>query len=136
MSEYIFNTNNTIMANQGKTQLIIIINAPAEEVAEGDKIFTSHLPWMERTHHKTGEKALISYDLSKAPAHSNPMDPNSFTTGNVNFILAEVYESPAGAADHFEQAETSWEDYPAFMAWLGRFKTTMIPMAEIGNSMW
>jgi hypothetical protein len=124
------------MANQGKTQLIIIVNAPAEEVAEGDRIFTSHLPWMERTHHRTGEKALISYDLSKAPALSNPMDPSSAPTGNVNFVLAEVYESPAGVADHFEQAEASWEDYPAFMSWLGRCNTNLVPMAEIGKSLW
>ena len=84
-------------------------------MAEGDRLFRSHGPWIESTHHRTGDKALISYDVSKAAELKNPLDPNSGTTGNTCFILNEIYESEAGVADHFAQAQASWKDFPAFV---------------------
>ena len=95
------------MAHQGKVQLTIVIVAPPDQVQEGDRIFESHAPWMEATHHRTGDKALLIYDVSKAPELSNPLDPSSPETGNTYFILSEVYESEAGVADHFQQAMSS-----------------------------
>jgi hypothetical protein len=124
------------MARRGKTQLTFIITAPPDQVAEGDRIFRSHGPWMERTHHRSGDKALLSYDVSKAPELSNPMDPESPPTGNTCFILSEVYESPAGVADHFQQAMKSWEDFPALRAWFEKCKVTAVPAAPIFNSLW
>ena len=58
---------------------------------------------MESTHHRTGEKALLSYNVSKETELSNPMDLNSAPTGNTCFVLTEIYESKAGVLDHFEQ---------------------------------
>jgi len=78
------------MAHKGKIQLTYVIVVPPGEVAEGDRLFRSHAPWMEATHHRTGEKALLSYNLSKAPELSNPFDPSSAQTGNTCFILSEV----------------------------------------------
>ena len=43
------------------------------------------------------------------------MDPNSDPTGNTIFVLNEVYESPAGVAEHWKQAVETWQDLPAFM---------------------
>jgi hypothetical protein len=54
------------MKYHDKTQLALIIIAPPDQVAEGDRIFKSHGSWMEATHHRTGEKALLSYNVSKA----------------------------------------------------------------------
>jgi hypothetical protein len=59
-------------------------------VAEGYRIFRSHGPWMEATHHRTGDKALLSYNVSKASELSNPVDSNSAPTGNTLFILNEI----------------------------------------------
>ena len=73
---------------------------------------------MEKTHHRTGDKALLEYTVSKAPELNNPLDPNSGTTGNTCFILNEYYESNAGIADHFEQAQSSWQDFPALVQWM------------------
>ena len=39
------------MAHQGNVQLTIVIVAPPDQVAEGDRIFGTHAPWMEATHH-------------------------------------------------------------------------------------
>jgi hypothetical protein len=124
------------MAHQGKVQLTYVIVAPPEEVAEGDRIFQSHGPWMEATHHRSGEKALLNYNVSKAPELSNPFDPSSAPTGNTCFILSEVYESEAGVQDHFEMAMSGWQDFPALVEWLGKCKVAGLPAARIVNSLW
>ena len=124
------------MAYKGKTQLTFIIVAPPDQVEEGDRLFRSHAPWIEATHHRNGEKALLSYAVSKAPELSNPLDPNSALTGNTCYILNEIYETPAGVADHFEQAMTSWQDFPAFGAWLEKCKLMAVPAAPIFNDLW
>ncbi|HET6362955.1 MAG TPA: hypothetical protein VFH11_13000 [Gemmatimonadota bacterium] len=124
------------MAHQGKVQLTYVIVAPPGEVPEGDRIFQSHGPWMKATHHRSGEKALLSYNLSKAPELSNPFDPSSAPTGNTCFILSEVYESEAGVTDHFAQAMEGWNDFPALNEWLEKCKVTGLPAARIVNSLW
>ena len=124
------------MAHQGKVQLTYVMVAPPEEVAEGDRIFRSHGPWMEATHHRSGEKALLSYKLSKAPELSNPLDSGSEPTGRTCFILSEVYETEAGVSDHFAQAAESWEDFPALGEWLQKCEVAGLPAARIANSLW
>ena len=84
------------MAHKGKIQLMFTIIAPPDQVEEGDRIFRSHAPWIEATHHRTGDKALLSYDVSKAPELKNPLDPSAGVTGNTCYVLNEIYESEAG----------------------------------------
>ncbi len=122
------------MAYKGKVQLNYVIVAPPEEVAEGDRIFQSRGPWMEATHHHSGEKTLYSYNFSKAPELSNPFDLNSEPTGNTCFILSEIYETEAGVTDHFAQAMEGWEDFPALVEWLGKCQVTGVPASPIVNS--
>ena len=124
------------MASKGKTQLLFIIIAPPDQVEEGDRLFGSHGPWMESTHHRDGEKALLTYNVSKAPELSNPFDSSSAPTGNTCFILNEIYESDAGVTDHFQQAMAKWQDFPALAAWLEKCKVTGVPAAPIFNSLW
>jgi hypothetical protein len=124
------------MSYKGKTQLTFIIVAPPDQVAEGDRIFENHAGWMEKTHHRSGPRALLQYTVSKAPEPKNPMDPNAGTTGNTCFILNEFYESPVGVADHFEQASSTFQDFPALTKWLGKCKVTAVPAAPVFNSLW
>ena len=124
------------MANIGKTQLIYVIVAPPDQVEEGDRIFRSHGPWMEATHPRDWEKALLTYDVSKAPELSNPFDPNSAPTGNTCFILNEIYKSEAGVTDHFQMAMSGWQDFPALADWLGKCKVAGVAAAPIFNSLW
>ena len=124
------------MGYHGKIQLTLVFVAPPDQVMEGDRIFRSHAPWMEATHHRSGDKALLSYNVSRAPELSNPMDPNSAPTGNTCFILTEIYETQAGVADHFQQAMTSWKDFPAVGKWLEKCKLTGVTAAPIVNSLW
>ena len=124
------------MTYHDKIQLTIIIVAPPDQVAEGDRIFRSHGPWMEATHHRTGEKALLSYNVSQGPELSNPMDLKSAPTGNTYFVLTEIYETEAGVADHFQQTTASWKDFPAIVQWMEKCKATFVPAASIINSLW
>jgi hypothetical protein len=124
------------MAYKNKVQLTFVIIAPADQVKEGERIFSSHGPWMEKTHHRGGDKALLSYNVSKAPEHANPLDPNSAPTGNTCFVLSEVYETAAGVTDHFQQAMSTWQDFPALTKWLEKCKVTGVAAAPIINSLW
>jgi hypothetical protein len=124
------------MAHHGKIQLTFVIVAPPHLVDEGDRLFRSHAPWIEATHHREGDKALLSYSVSRGPELANPMDPSSAPTGNECFILTEVYESEAGVADHFQKAESGWKDFPAVVEWMGKCSVTGVPAAPIINSLW
>src|ERR1700745_4195634 len=106
------------MTYHNKTQLALIFIAPPDQVAEGDRIFKSHRAWMESTHHRTGEKALLSYNVSKGAWLSNPVDPTSAPTGNTCFILNEIYEGRAGVLDHFEQAFGNWGEVQEMVKWM------------------
>jgi hypothetical protein len=91
---------------------------------------------MEATHYREGDKALLSYDVSKAEELSNPLDPNSEPTGNTIFVLSEVYQTDAGVFDHFEQAAATWVDYGAMVNWLEICGATAVARARIFNSLW
>jgi hypothetical protein len=123
------------MTYHDKVQLTVIIIAPPDQVAEGDRIWKSHGSWMESTHYRAGEKGLLSYNVSKGPEFSNPMDLDSAPTGNMCFVLTEIYESKAGVLDHFEQTMV-WKDFPAIREWFGKCKVTFVPAASIFNSLW
>ena len=90
---------------------------------------------MEATHHRSGDKALLTYNVSKAPELSNPMDLSSAPTGNTCYVLSEVYETEGGVADHYQQANT-WSDFPALGAWLEKCHVTMVSAAPIFASLW
>ena len=124
------------MTYHDKIQLTIIIVAPPDQVAEGDRIFRSHGTWMEATHYRTGAKALLSYNVSKGQELSNPMDLKSAPTGNTYFVLTEIYETEAGVADHFEQTTASWKDFPAIVQWMEKCKVTFVAAASIITSLW
>ena len=124
------------MAHSSNVQFLIVISAPPELAAEGEKLFSSHAEWMEKTHYKEGDKALLTYDVSKADEMENPMDPNSKPTGNTTFILSEVYKGAVGLQDHWQQAQESWKDFSSMLDWLGKCKMTMVNGATIVHSLW
>jgi len=124
------------MKYHDKIQVAAIFTAPPDQAAEGDRIWQSHASWMESTHHRSGEKALLSYNVSKAPELSDPTDVNSAPTGNMCFVLTEIYESKAGIVDHWEQTRGSWGDFPAALKWMEKCKVTFVAAASIITSLW
>ena len=109
----------------GKAQLTIIIDSPAELEAEGDRIFKQHAAWMEKSHYREGEKALLQYNVAKIPGDN----------GNVIFVLTEVYETVAGIDDHIEQAHED-EHFEPFSKWQEQCKVTFVRDASIIQSLW
>jgi len=123
-------------SNIGKTQITIIFIAPPELEAEGDRIFASHAAWMERTHHRDGELTLHRYNIIKGPELEQPLDPASAPTGNIMFVLDELYETQAGLDDHWKQAAESWEDLGAIVEWSGKCKVITSHGGKVIQGLW
>ncbi len=123
------------MSHRGKSHLIITFTVGPDDVAEGDRIFASHGEWM-KGHPREGDAALLSYSISKGPELSNPMDASSEPTGNTIFVLNEVYEAPAGVAEHWKQAVETWQDLPAFMDWSTKVKVGTLHSGTVVQGLW
>jgi hypothetical protein len=121
---------------RGKVHLTFILKVDPEDVAEGDRLFASHGEWMTRTHHRDGEKALLAYNVSKGEDPSNPLDPNSAPTGKTVYVLDEIYASPAGLADHWQQGASSWSDNQAFVSWAQKCEFSAQHAGTVVNSLW
>ncbi|NNE34968.1 MAG: hypothetical protein HKN13_07015 [Rhodothermales bacterium] len=124
------------MANKGKTQLLITFVATPDQVSDLDKLVASHGDWMAKTHHRDGSKALLSYNFSKGPELSNAMDPTSEPTGNVRYVLSEIYESPEGIADHWQQAQQSWADFMHMIEIISSCNPQTLHSGAIAASLW
>ena len=124
------------MSHKGKTQITFIFTVPQDRVQEGDRLFASHAQWMEKTHHRNGELALLSYNVVKGSELSSPLDPTSKPTVNTCIVLTEVYETPAGLADHWKQGTTNWQDFGAFVEWAIAVKVTVLHGSPVIHSLW
>jgi hypothetical protein len=87
-------------------------------------------------HPREGTTALRSYKISKGPELSNPLNPNSDPTGNTIFVLAQVYESPAGVDEHWRQAIEPWQDLSAFMEWSGKGNVSTLHSGTVVRGLW
>lgn len=123
------------MSQAGKTQITFIFTATPGLAAEGDRLFESHAKWMDKTHYRDGELSLLSYNVVKGPELSNSLDPGSPPTANTSFVLTEVYETPAGLADHWKRAE-SWEDFGAFVEWATKVDLAVLHGSPVVHSLW
>ena len=89
--------------------------ATPAKVGEIDRLVAGHAAWMAETHRREGSKALLGYNFSKGPDLANPLDPGSEATDSTRYVLNEIYESPNGIADHWQQAQASWGDFAAMV---------------------
>ena len=123
------------MPDNNKTNIVVMWTVGPDDVAEGDRIFSSHADWMTG-HPRDGDTALLSYRISKGPELANPVDPNSEPTGNTIFVLSEIYETPAGVPEHWRLAVEGWPDLPAFMDWSAKVKVGTLHSGTIVHSLW
>lgn len=114
----------------------MMFTASPDATAEGDRLFASHAKWLGKTHHKEGDLQLLSYNVTKSPEYSNPLDPSSKPTGNMIYTINEVYKNAEGLADHWKQAPATWEDFGALMAFAGKVKFSMSHGSPIIHSLW
>ena len=62
--------------------------------------------------------------------------PGSENTGNTRYALSEIYESPDGIADHWQQAQASWDDFAAMVEMIGGCSPQSLHAGEIAASLW
>jgi hypothetical protein len=122
------------MSDRGKTNIVVLWTVGPDDVAEGDRLFASHARFMTG-HPRDGDEALLSYKISKGPELSDPLDPNSEPSGNTIFVLHEIYESPAGVANHWKQAIENWPDLPAWMDW-SKGRATTLHQGAVTEALW
>jgi hypothetical protein len=122
------------MSDLGRTNIVVFWTVGPDDVAEGDRIFASHAQWMTG-HPRQGDEALLSYKISKGPQLEDPTDPNSAPTGNTIFVLNEIYETPAGVANHWKLAMDSWPDLPAFMVW-SKGRASTLHNGTVVHALW
>ena len=84
----------------GKTQLTRMWVYKAEYAQKMGENIAVHTKWMQETHYREGDKALHFLNWSSAPEIKDGEE-----TGNITFVLTEVYETTAGVDDHFQQAQ-------------------------------
>ena len=51
----------------GRSQWSLMFVCPADLEPEADRIFASHAEWMQGTHYRDGDKALLQYTVTKGP---------------------------------------------------------------------
>ena len=86
--------------NKKQLQYLWIFKPELKGIAK--RIAEDHTKWMNETHTKNGDKALLMLNWSIGPEFKNGKE-----TGNLSLILTEIYETQAGIFDHFEQAQNN-----------------------------
>jgi hypothetical protein len=123
------------MSGVGKTDIVVMWTVGPEDVAEGDRIFASHVEWMQGTPAGRGGGAAVLHDLQGTRA-GEPAGPELDSDGNTIFVLTEIYASPAGVPEHWKQAVESWQDLPAFMEWSTEGKIGTLHSGTIVQALW
>jgi hypothetical protein len=124
------------MSSTGKSHLVITFVATPDKVETVDRLIASHAAWMADTHQREGSKALLSYNFSKGPELANPIDPSSEATGNTRYVLDEIYESLDGIADHWQQAQASWDYFGALVEVISSSNPQTLHGGEVAASLW
>ena len=75
--------------NKKQLQFIWILKPELSDVAK--RVAEDHVKWMNETHTKEGEKALIVLNWSIGPEFKEGAE-----TGNIALILTEIYENQSG----------------------------------------
>ena len=86
--------------NKKQLQFIWIFKPELLDVAK--RVAEDHVKWMNETHTKEGEKALIVLNWSIGPEFKEGAE-----TGNIALILTEIYENQAGIDNHFMLAQNN-----------------------------
>jgi hypothetical protein len=82
-----FHSTSKDALSQAANSMRDILRTVTAKLASNERVQNCSWAWMESTHYRSGEKALLSYNVSKGPELSNPMDLNYAPTGNTCFVL-------------------------------------------------
>ena len=124
------------MSDAGKIMIAMQVIANSEDADEGDRMFASHAKFMEATHHREGELAMLSYNIASNAEFMDPLAAEPVPTGRRIFLMVEVYETEQGVADHWRMGQEVWQDFPEMMGWLQKCEVTILHGSEIVHSLW
>ena len=110
----------------GRSQWSLMFVCPADLEPEADRIFASHAEWMQGTHYRDGDKALLQYTVTKAPGDE----------GAVVYAITEMYQSPSGPEDHLKRAHEDWEEISAWGALMEKCEGPWVINGTIQHSLW
>ena len=117
--------------NKKQLQYIWIFRPELTDIAK--RIAEDHTKWMNKTHSKDGDKALLMLNWSIGYEFKN-----GNKTGNMSLILTEIYETQAGIDDHFKQAQNNGATFRDDFSDFERKCENLVKInsADIINSMW
>ena len=96
---------------KGMPTLHSVWKVPKADEAKVDAIWKAHEEWMRATHtHGTAgsdeeKPRLPKFTISKGKELKDPMNPESGETGNLLYVMSEIYAAPEGIAGHFKIGE-------------------------------
>lgn len=118
---------------KGFLTFTLFLVVPPEEEARVDKFFADHKDYMEKTHSWTvgPEPCALFYAVTKQPELLEPLDLGATgTTGNLLYVLTEVYSGEEGCKKHFETAAAEGP-MAEFQALVGAYSKLFISFAPV-----
>lgn len=115
----------------GRPTIHIIWRVPAADEAIVDEYWKSHEAWMQGSHTcgTEGDDAtnprLLKFYIAKGKELNNPMDPASGETGNILYVMAEVYAAPTGIGKHMEKGGAEWSGMKDLGPWHAKYGVFM-----------
>jgi len=119
----------------GKPTIHMVWRVPAEDEATIDKYWKTHEEFMKKTHvvGEFGEASsaprALEFYIAKGKELNDPMDPEKGESGNLLYIMSEIYVAPEDVAGHMKVAGEEWEG----MAQMGDYMAKYNVAAQIGT---
>ena len=101
-------------AYKGRPTIHIVWRVPAADEKIVDDYWKSHEAWMQKSHamglegDDTAAPRLLKFYIAKGKELNNPLDASSGETGNLLYIMSEVYAAPEGIASHMAKGGEEW----------------------------
>ena len=128
--------DDKVRSHRGKTMMTLVFTVHRKRVAEGKLLLASHAAWVKQAHARTGDDALLRYDVTSAREPSSALNRRSRPTKLTSFSLTQVFARPEGLQHHWKQLATEWKDYKKFVRWARRGKISSLHGAPITHSLW
>jgi hypothetical protein len=95
----------------GGAQAVMKMIVPAELGDRAIALWKSHASWMQKSHYKDGEKAVLFYHVTVADELDAPLaGPKATATGRKVLVVTEFYKNKAGLDDHFAKFQAGeWD---------------------------
>ena len=115
----------------GRPTIHIVWRVPASDESIVDKYWKDHETWMQKSHNyglqgdDSTSPRLLKFYIAKGKELNNPMDTASGFTGNILYVMAEVYAAPEGISKHMEKGGAEWPGMKDLGPWHAKYGVFM-----------